>query len=234
MRTEELLRREKPRDVYGVSPALLDLGPPDWQLRTSQGKRVPLSAAGYVLHFGHAYQIRLATLEDGPPFELRLVSVPSFVSRLPGTEPGCVAFQVRREGWQWLFKGPANLHCDAIQLECICGEGADRRRVEFTIPVVARIRWSVGIVCLLVFWAFLWLVYGQLQSLGKSLITSGAWQTDGLGEWWASQHLIEGLGWLVLIAALYPLGALVWHVYQLRQRRAELEASYRQRFHPGN
>src|SRR5581483_8921636 len=99
MQTEELIRREPPRDVRAVSAALQELAPPAWHLTTGKGKPVPLSSAGYVLHFRQSYRIHVEGAVDGGPVpELRLVSVPSFVTRLlgvqrhfeDGPEPGSV------------------------------------------------------------------------------------------------------------------------------------------------
>jgi hypothetical protein len=236
VQTEELVRREQPHDVHGVSPALLELAAPAWQLVNDKGKPVPLSSAGYVLHFGKTYRIRLTALsEEGAPPNVRLISVPPFVQRFVGEaeaakhgqSTGSVSFRVQSE-WLRLMKVLAGIRYGDLEIECTSGEPP--QRIEFVCPVVARVRWGLGIVLSLALWALLGLLYGRLESLGKQLLAQGPAQVSNVDNWWAvlPPDLRIWL-WLLGLAALYPLATLGWHIYSLRRRSAELEARYQRR-----
>ncbi len=236
MQTEELVRREPPRDVRSVSSALLDLAPPDWQLTSSKGKPVALSSAGYVLHFGQAYQVRVAVPDGAELPEVRLVGAPSFIARPEGSETihkhgrrlGGLTFRVHRDLWRFI-KGPAGIRCGDLDIECTFGEGMDRRRVEFRCPVIVRIRWGLGIILLLFLWAFLTLLFSRLESAGKELLSQGPWQFHRM-DWGAAVALdLRAWLWLAGIAALAPVGALAWHIYRLWRRSGELETRYQTR-----
>lgn len=232
MRTEQLVRQDRPRDVHRVSTALEDWTPPAWHLVTSKGKPAALSSAGFVLHFGHTYQLRVAGSESGPAPEVHLVRVPPFIERQDGPatvsrhgqEFACMSFRVHREaGWLRFYQAPTELLFGDLELEWEAGAGAERRRVPFGCPVVARTRWTVGIIILLSAWALLTWLIGQLQHAAAVVVTRGELPLESNPRFWL---------WPLLLAGSYPLYVLVLHIGRLRQRSEELEARYLRRYLP--
>jgi hypothetical protein len=238
MRTEELLRGDRPTGTRSASPALQDPVPPEWQLTDAKGRPAPLSSAGYVLHFGHIYELRVAPFADTEaPSALHLLSAPAFLKRQAGpatlTRHGqtchCLTFRVQREyGWlRQLFKGPYEIAWGEIEVECSVSDSWGGSRVAFACPVVARTAWSIGLIFLLVV-GYLggWLV-GQLGNVLKDCWTRGAWPWNNWQHWW--QDNPQFWLWPLLIAALNPVACLLTHLYRLWQRSGELERRYRQR-----
>src|SRR5437016_1639532 len=139
MRTEQLVRPDRPRDAHCVSTALEDQTPPAWRLVSSKGKPVMLSSAGFVLHYGQIYQLRVASVSEKEPApEVHLVSTPPFIERQDGPrtlarhgrEFACLSFQVHREiGWLRYYKAPTEILAGDLEIECTSGEGDERRRV---------------------------------------------------------------------------------------------------------
>ena len=61
MQTESIQRTPATHCPHAVSRALQDLAPDVCVIVDRRGKPVPLSGAGYVLHFGHAYHLRVVS-----------------------------------------------------------------------------------------------------------------------------------------------------------------------------
>jgi hypothetical protein len=225
------MRQERSRDAHRVSTALEDQAPPSWELFATKGKPVTLSSAGFVLHFGQTYQLRVAAFAEGESVaEIHLISSPPFISRTEGSHTVarhgrdfvCLTFQVHREiGWLRLYKAPAEIRFGDLRIECR-GKAGDAR-VQFDCPVVARTRWSIGIIILLSFWAVLTWLLGQVEHLASEWFIRGelSWQSNP--RFWL---------WPLLLAGVYPLAVMVSHVGRLRQRSQELEARYLGRYRP--
>jgi hypothetical protein len=240
MRTEELQRSRRGADTRGVSPALQDRLPSHWLMTDGNGKPAPLSAAGYVVHFGRTY--RLGVAGQGPPPEVRLVSLPPFLKRQPGSETfrrhgreyRCQTFRVRREGgWASFFKWPYEIRVGDLEVECSPPAGSPGSPASYTCPVVARTRWGVGIVVLLIVGYIAGWLLQQSLNVGTDCWRRGVWPWDALGDWWAALEANPRF-WLVplAIAVLNPVACLATHLYWLWRRSAELEARFCEQYQP--
>ncbi len=240
MRTEQLVHRDKPRDRDSVSPALQEVNPPSWHLTDSRGRPVHLSSAGYVLHFGRAYQLRVALPEDGTPLELHVVSRPAFVQTAQeqqvaakhGRQYRCLPFTVRRtSNWHKFFHWPYEVLVGELDVECLGGDRAASSPVLLTCPVVARTPWTIGIVMLLVAGALVGWLAGQFEILARGGWAQGQWPPEGFWEWWRElQSNPRFWLWPLALAVANPLLALGSNVYHLWQRSRELERQYRDRW----
>ncbi|HLN28443.1 MAG TPA: hypothetical protein VK395_11940 [Gemmataceae bacterium] len=237
METEELLRRERPREAGTISPALQELAPPAWELTDSRGRRVPLSSAGYVLYFGRTYQLRVAGRSAlGPPGEARLIGFPTCVAGQPnpqtitkhGREYRVLTLKVHREsGWLSIWRFPYEILKGDLTVECSEAE-QNPPRLEWGFPVVARTPWSLGIVLLLAAGAILGWVLGQLESAARSFFTHGPLSVSNFEDWWQTLQTNPRFWlWPLVIAGLSPLIALTSNILSLKRRTRELELRFR-------
>lgn len=241
MRTEALVKSERPTDPHEVSPALQERIPAVWRLTDSWGKPVPLSLAGHVLHFGRSYQLRFGAPSEGEPLPtVRLATWPAFVEPLEqpqtiskhGHEYRCLPFRVRRQSsWLTIFKWPYEVLNGDLKVECICGEPTDPHPPLLTCPVVARTPWGLGLILLLVMGALLGWLIGQIQIIGRDLLIKENWPGPDLAAWWLGLQAGPRFWlWPVVLAVLNPLCCLVSNILHLSYRRHQLEARYRERY----
>jgi hypothetical protein len=238
MQTEELVRQTRPVDGLAVSRALQDLVPLSWQVTTERGKPVPLSSAGYVLHFGRTYLFRAAAaVERGPLPDLRLACRPPFVTRRGDARTvsrhgravlRALPFAVTRpSGWFGVLKAPYEVFYDDLEVTCTFSD--QPKGVELTCPVVVRMRWGLGFVVLVL----LGLLFGTLLAF-----VPRAWHEymagSGLAadpvQLWVSvrDHPLFWL-WPLATAVLNTALGLTLNVGRLWRRSRELQARYDRR-----
>jgi hypothetical protein len=78
MKTEEITREPRAA-AHLVSRALQDLAPLHAEVLDGRGKRVPLSSAGYVLHAGRKYRLRIVPPPDADLLGLQVITPPDFL-----------------------------------------------------------------------------------------------------------------------------------------------------------
>src|SRR5581483_11647396 len=232
MRTEPIVRPKVLRQRDGVSLALQEVSPPPWQLTDARGRPVHLSSAGYVLHFGRTYHLRVALPEGATAPDLRVVSRPAFLH--PAREPHVLAkhgkeyyllpFTARRElNWHKFFQWPYEVRVGDLEVECGGGDPAAPRRAVLACPVVARTPWTAGIIMLLAAGALLGWLVGQLELLARGGWDHGRWPPEGLWEWWRElQGNPRFWLWPLALAVANPLLALGSNAYHLWQRSRQL------------
>lgn len=238
MPTEEVSWSDCSLDTDLVSMAFQAAVPPDWLFLDHRDREVPLSSAGYILHFGRQYHICVASLtQDELLPNLRLVRPPMFVEeRSPQTEfrkhgqlYRRLSFRVKAgAGWLWILKGPFEILWDDLEVECYTQNREDTGRPKLSLSIVARTPWSVSLVLLLVVWAFLGWVFGQVQKIITDLVTEGFFPLQQ--DWWSIlQNNPRYWLWPLGAAVLGPVSAFFNTARRLWQRTQELEVRYQQR-----
>jgi hypothetical protein len=224
MRTEPLPTRAA-RGPDHDGPAALADHALDWQLVDDRDHPVGLSLAGCVLHFGHAYHLRVGPLEPGGPLPpVRLHSRFDWLERIDGPEEvakhgreyACVHFRVRRQiAWLNLWKWPFELYHGELEFEgSVPGQGDTEPRTG-VCPIIARTRWHSGVPLLVL----LGLVVGVVLALVQELF-GHLFRGEDLPERWASAMLGQPALWLGPLGCL-ALGAVHW-IWQLYSRSREL------------
>jgi len=239
MQTEELARRHRPRETHGVSPALEDLAPPPWHLTDSRGRPVSLSSAGYVLIFGNSYELWVGPVSEADMPEIRMAVRPTFVT--PPTGPEAItkhgqsyrrlSFRVQPAfSWWRVIKAPYEILGDDLEVECRVASGSERQPSKFLCPLVARKRWTVGILVLVLMGGLAGWIINQLGHLAALLMTPGTASLPDPAQLLAMAQ--EGpRAWLASMGAAGAnvLLALWSNFSQLRQRSQALEQRYRDR-----
>lgn len=237
MRTEPPLLGEKPRGRDSVSAAFHELRPASWHVTDAKGRTAQLCTAGYVLHFGRAYELRIALDNEGTPSDVRILSRPPFLqpreqSRVVnkhGRDFVSVPFRVERQSrWLRFFHWPYEVGTGDLEVECRRTDGADDgATMALSCPMVARTPWTAGIVMLLIAGALLGWLFGQFELLVHAAWEHGHWPPEGLGEWRQQMSNLRFWLWPLALALLNPLLALASNAYHLWQRSRRLEGQYR-------
>ena len=205
-----------------------------WSIVDRRGRVVPLSAAGYVLRFGQAYRLRIIS-----PFkteeiqEVRILNPPSFLTVEPtliekdehGRFVHTMPFRVALDMWAHMRKLGTSVYGDEIEVVHYFKPGVFRDAQPFICPIVARPRWEVIVVAILLGLLFIILekvtagfffpektVQDSIQTLLEAL---------GQGDWW--------LRFLVAAAAIWLVVNLV-NLGLLYKRSRELRAIFRETY----
>jgi hypothetical protein len=233
MKTEELDRQRRGLDPNEVSRALQDLQPSCWALLDRRGHAVPLTSAGYVLRFGHAYQLRLVS-----PFEceeidcVRLVNPAPFLAVEPavhekddrGRSIHILPFKVKLDFWSILRRLGMTVFGDELDVRHYFKPHVYRHAEPFLCPIVVRPRWMTVLIA--VVGGLLFMVLERLvtslfvpESTGRSLAdTLGA--VSQRGNW---------IYFLIIAAAVW-LGVNIVNLCLLYRRSRELRDSFREMY----
>lgn len=234
MKTENIQRTPASHDPHAVSRALQDLTPDTCTIVDRRGKPVPLSGAGYVLHFGGSYHLRVVSpFRDDDLQEICVVNVPAFVTVGPelrdvdeeGRSVRMLPMKVSSDWLSiWSLLRRFGLGVDADELEIVqrFKPGVFREAPPFLCPVVARPHWSA--LFALVFVGLLFVV------LQKTLDHALALDADRLGVFW--QFLQRWDSWLWILAVAFLIWSFVSFVNLciLYQRTRELRRHYREMY----
>jgi hypothetical protein len=198
-----------------VSPALLPHAPDVVRITTKRGKDVPLALAGYRLHMGRTYQIRVA----GTLQAVRLVGYPGSLVKRQGdavelTENGvrylCQALCVSRAGF-WSMVSNLGIYPDELEIEVVFDDG---HKASVSLPVVLELGFTWKLVLLLILWA--------LFLSATELLSTAFWEHR-------TELLTSPLPWIRAfgLALLYPVLTCVRRVYGLNKRARELSQQFR-------
>jgi hypothetical protein len=175
MKTEEIQRTVRGRDPNEVSRALQELTPLSCAIVDRRGRPVPLSAAGYVLHFGVSYHLRLRLpFPDEEIHNVRIINPPAFLKVEPelrerddqGRPVRSIPFKVSLDLWTHLRKLGIGLYSDELEIVQYFRPGLFREAPPFFCPIVVRPRWMVVVVAVL-----LGIVFILLEKLVSGLFT---------------------------------------------------------------
>jgi hypothetical protein len=215
-----------------VSRALQDLTPDVCTIVDRRGKAVPLSGAGYVLHFGRAYRLHVVSpFPDGDLQEVCVVNVPAFLTVGPelrdvdedGRSVRVLPLKVSTDWLSiWSLLRRFGLGVDADELEIVqrFKPGVFREAPPFLCPVIARPHWTV-----LFAFVFVGLLFVVVQ---KALDHALSLDPDRLGVFW---HFLQRWdSWLWILGLAFSLWCLVsfLNLCFLYQRTRELRRHYRE------
>jgi hypothetical protein len=234
MRTEELVRARQRLNGLGVSLALEDRVPPKWGIFDERGEPTSLSSAGYVLHFGHTYELRVAPSAEGERLpDIRLASRPNWVipvgeARIveeKGQRYVSLAFEVRRQtSWVWLYYIPREIYSTGLDIEFSNPSSNGSTWIKVVCPVLARSRWLIQLILLGTLGAMLFAVGDLLLHHGVraiyELVTTGE-----MADPWP----IPWIG-LVIGGILSPAIALLGNIMHMHSRSRQLQKEFRQRW----
>lgn len=198
-----------------VSPALLPHAPDAMRVTTKRGKDVPLSLAGFRLHMGCIYQIRVA----GTVTAIRLVGFPGALVKRQGetvelTDDGvrylCQSLHVSRAGF-WSMVSNLGIYPDELEVEVVFDDG---RKASVSLPVVLELSFTWKLALLLILWA--------LFLSATQLLSTAFWEHR-------TELLTSPLPWIRAfgLALLYPVLTCVRRVYGLNKRARELSQQFR-------
>jgi hypothetical protein len=234
MKTEEIQRTTRGRDPYEVSRALQDVMPRSWSMLDRHGRPVPLSAAGYVLRFGQAYRLRIVSpfpAEDVE--EVKIINPPAFLiaerTLVEKDEQGQLShtlpFKVTLDLWTHLRKLGATVYGDDLEVVHYFRPGVFREAQSFLCPIVARPRW--GIIAVAVVVGLLLLILEKLATgfffPERPILESlrDALERMSRANWWLQFMSIALTVWLVVTAV---------NVAFLYKRSRELRAEFKETY----
>jgi hypothetical protein len=158
MKTEEIQRTRRSRDPNEVSRALQELTPLSCEIVDRRGRPVPLSSAGYVLRFGKSYHVRIVpAFKDEDIKEVRIINPPSFITvenelcELDdrGRRVRAIPFKVSLDLWTHMRKLGMGVYGDELEIVHYFHPAARREADAVLCPIVARPRWLVVFVAVL-------------------------------------------------------------------------------------
>ncbi|MBM4073336.1 MAG: hypothetical protein FJ271_31100 [Planctomycetes bacterium] len=235
MKTESIQRTLAGNDPHGISRALQDLTPDDCTIVDRRGKPVPLSGAGYVLHFGRAYHLRIVSpFADDDLQEVCLVSAPTFLTTAPaftdvdenGRNVHVLPMRVTSDWlsiWSLLRRFGLGIDWDELEISQRFKPGKLRDAKPFLCPVVARPHWSV----LLVLALFGVLALFVQKTLDHVIDPEKGDRLDAL-----LQSLQRWDSWALMFGGVFALWCLVnsLNLCFLYQRTRELRRNYRETY----
>jgi hypothetical protein len=158
MKTEEIERKPRGLDPNEVSRALQELQPLSWELLDRRGRQVPLTSAGYVLRFGHAYHLRLVSPFRCEEIEhVRLDNPAPFLAVEPsvheqddqGRSVHILPFRVKLDLWSILRRLGMTVSGDELEVRHQFKPNVYRHAEPFLCPIVVRPRWATVLVAVL-------------------------------------------------------------------------------------
>lgn len=233
MKTVELHRKHRGLDPNEVSRALQDLQPTSWTLEDRRGRPVPLTSAGYVLRFGHAYHLHLVS-----PFpcddidRVRLVNPSQFLTVEPaiheqddqGRSIHILPFKVKLDIWSVLRRLGMTVFGDELEVRHYFKPNVYRHAEPFLCPIVVRPRWMTVLVAVIggLFFMLLerlvstlFFPAGPEQNLDNLL--SAAEQRS---TWWS----------LLIVAAAVWIIVNLMNLFLLYRRSRELRDNFRESY----
>ncbi len=211
MKTEEIQRTPRGRDPYEVSRAFQDTTPLSWSIVDRRGRAAPLSAAGYVLRFGRAYRLRIVSPYKAEDIkEVRILTPPSFLTVEPtliekdaqGRLTYTMPFKVSQILWAHIRSMGASVCGDELEVVHDFKPGAFREPQSFLCPIVARPRWEVLVVAIVLGLLFIVVekvisgVFFPEKTVQDTIQTMLG--TFSRGDWWI-RFLIAAIAvWLVV------------------------------------
>jgi hypothetical protein len=225
MKTEEVTRQSRP-GAQVVSRALEDLGFLSAEVINDRGYKVPLSTAGYVLHTGRKYRLRLLTPEDGDvsgvqssgSTDILTVDSPFETRDEDNRQVHEISFRVKRDLGSAVFRP---VWCDEIEVNLQFRPESGKRAPCVSYPVVVRP--GLGLATL-----------GFLASLA-SIVTPVLLRRETVAGWDFWSHLGEWLEdpllWLILVAFLiFPVFVYGNSLWQLGRRGRELRRQFEDKY----
>jgi hypothetical protein len=158
MITEETHRTPRARDPNEVSLALQELTPLSCTIVDRRGRRVRLSSAGYVLRFGKSYRLRfLSSFREEDIAKIRIITPPAFVKveeelrevDEQGRAIRSIPFKVSLDLWTHIRKLGMGVYSDHLEVAQNFRQGITDKATTFFCPIVARPRWTVVLVAVL-------------------------------------------------------------------------------------
>jgi hypothetical protein len=158
MKTEELERKRRGVDPNEVSRALQDLQPLSAILLDRRGHEVPLTSAGYVLRFGHAYHLRI---ESPFPCEqidhLQIVTPAPFIEVEPavheqddrGRSVHILPFKVKLDLWSTVNRLGMTVFGDELEVWHYFKPNVYRHAEPYFCPIIVRPRWMTVLIAVL-------------------------------------------------------------------------------------
>jgi hypothetical protein len=235
MRTEEIQRTPRSRDPNEVSRALQELTPLSCAIVDRRGRPVPLSSAGYVLRFGHSYHLRLLSpFHEEDIQTIRLINPPPFLTVEPelpevdeqGRSVRSIPFKVSLDLWTHMRKLGMGIYSDDLEIVHYFRPGLFREAPAFFCPIVARPRWTVIIVAVL-----LGILFILLEKIVSGFF-SPEHPADNLRLFLEPMLRLESWLWLVGIALAVWLGVNLVNLTLLYRRSRELRQAFREMY-PG-
>jgi hypothetical protein len=158
MKTEETYRTQRKRDPNEVSLALQDLTPLSCTIVDRRSRSVPLSSAGYVLRIGKSYRLRvISSFKDEEIEKIRIITPPAFVKvedelrevDEQGRAVRSIPFKVSLDLWTNIRKLGMGVYSDHLEVAQNPRQGVSEKTTTFLCPIVARPRWTVVLVAVL-------------------------------------------------------------------------------------
>lgn len=214
-----------------VSRALQDLAPYACSILDSKGNPVSLSLAGYVLHAGRKYRLRIVPPPDNDLLDFQIVNEPDFlelgkqlaaVDEL-GRRVCDVPFRVRRDLGAAVYR-IGNLRAESLEIHFTFTPASGKHAPSYYCPVVVRPGAS------LLFVALLTTLLSTLAPVAVTVLSRGGAASgnfsETLGEWLTDPRL-----WIVFAALLLLLLAVYgWTLWQLYQRSRDLRREFREAY----
>lgn len=232
MKTESIQRTPATHDPHGVSRALQDLTPNDCTIVDRRGRPVPLSGAGYVLHFGRAYRLHIVSpFADEELQEVCIVSAPTFMAIGPplrdvddeGRSVHVLPLKVTFDWlsvWSLLRRFGIGVDADELEIAQRFKPGVFREVPPFLCPIVARPHWSALLV--LVFFGVLFILVQK--TLDHAIDLDKRDQLDSLLH---SLERWDSWAWMLGVAFVLWCVVNLLNLCFLYQRTRELRRHYR-------
>jgi len=229
MRTEEIQRTSRSRDPNELSRALQELTPLSCVIVDRRGRPVPLSSAGYVLRFGKSYHVRvLPPFKDEEIREVRIINPPAFLTVEnelcevddQGRKVRAIPFKVSLDLWTHMRKLGMGIYGDELEIAHYFHPAARREAPAFFCPIVARPRWTVVFVAVL-----LGLVFILLEKLVTGFFAPER-PAENLRLFLEPVFRWDSWLWLAGIALLVWFGVTLVNLLLLYRRSRELRALF--------
>lgn len=225
MITEEVTRQVRPgRQI--VSPALEDLGFHSADVVNERGQKVTLSTAGYVLHTGRKYRLRLLKPDNGDLLSVQSISTDilsvtatALESRDEQNQPVYeIPFRVKRDLGSALLRP---VYYDEIEVTLHYKPESGKRAPSMSYPIVVRP--GLGLATL----GFLASIAGIVAPVFiKKESAAGLDFWRHLGEW-----VSDPLLWLILaVILIFPVFVYGNSLWQLGRRARELRRDFQQKY----
>lgn len=232
MQTEDIVRQPRRDDPYAISRALRDSGPVSFSMLTAKGEPVELCSAGYVLHSGHSYRIRVVSaLSETEVKDILIHEHPEFLTINPATREAdergqsVTIIPFRVSSLHTYLKG---IVVQFGELE-IAQPSADAKKPEvmaYRCPVVLRPGVGVVIAYLLIAIALPWLI-SKVVLLPFAADELGP---DAIGN--TIKPFASWIRWSWFTGGLLVIGFLfeAWNFFWIWRRSKELHGNFETRF----
>jgi hypothetical protein len=192
----------------------------------SRGRRVPFSAAGFVLRPGQVYRVRIRVPSD-PDFDsVRLQALLDYIRIDQETQTTDdrgqpvreIPFRVRQEREPSLFR-PGAVACDDLGVVMQFRTGSGKPAVQQTFPIVVRPGWGFTVSAVITAGVSI-----AAAALVPELLSGE--KTHGVSFWL--------YGGILLAAGLLGMVGIAWAVtyFQLRQRAKDLRDTFEDKYPP--